>query len=62
MYFVSVFLVAIAIGALCAAVLYRSARARHRHAVLWAVAGFFFNVIALVVWIVAVGPIVTRES
>jgi len=62
MYYVSVFLVAIAIGAVCAYVLYRSAKARHRSPILWGLFGFFFNIIALVVWIVAVGPLVTRES
>jgi predicted cobalt transporter CbtA len=61
MYYVSVFLVAIAIGVLCAVVLYRSARAHHRRAILWALAGFFFNIIAIMVWVVAVGPIATKK-
>jgi len=62
MYYVSVFLVAIAIGVICAVVLYRSARHRHRHAIGWGLFGFFFNIIALVVFVLAVGPLVTRES
>ncbi len=62
MYYVSVLFVAIAIGAVCAVVLYRSARHRHRHAVAWAVAGFFFNIIALAVFVLAVGPLATRKS
>lgn len=50
--------IALAIGVLCAWLLYRAAQREGRNPWVWGLAGFLTNVVALVVFQLRVGPIV----
>lgn len=48
---------ALVIGAVCAYALYSAAKRDGRHPLVWGVVGFLTNIIGVVIYRVAVGPI-----
>ncbi|MCO5222578.1 MAG: hypothetical protein M9947_13510 [Thermomicrobiales bacterium] len=54
---ISLLLMALAIGAVCAYVLYTAAQRDNRNPLVWGIVGLLTNIIGVIVYRFAVGPI-----
>ena len=58
--YVMLVITAMVIGAVCGYSLYNAAKRDHRSPIVWGVAGFLTNIIGVVIYRLAVGPIVKQ--